>query len=137
MKQFIVLLGILPLLLVFLVQFSLEQTNSSRLDRLHNHVSAAKEVAKQDGYFTQENMERMKANIARDFKIDKDTILVDATITPRYRVNGFDERELIYYKVSVPIEQIMAGNRLFGISDEENRGYYTIVSYTASERLAP
>ena len=37
----------------------------------------------------------------------------------------FDDENL-YYKVSVPLKKIMAGNRFFGITDEENMGMYTI-----------
>ena len=55
--------------------------------------------------------------------------------TPKYRTGDFDQRELIYYKISVPIEKIMAGNRFFGISDEDNMSMYTIESWTASELI--
>ena len=48
MKQFLVLAAILPLMLVFFVQFSMDQINSSRIGILSDMVYAAKEEAKQE-----------------------------------------------------------------------------------------
>ena len=45
------------------------------------------------------------------------------------------ERGLIHYKISVPIGQVMAGRKLFGIREEDNTYNYVIESYAASERL--
>ena len=137
MKQFIVLLAALQFLLLFLLQFSLEQQNSSRLSLLQTHVAAAKEIARQEGCFTQENITRLKTQIATDFELDVDDILVNVTTSPRYRVNLFDERELIDYQIIVPIRRIMAGNRFLGISDEENQSTILIQGSVASERLLP
>ena len=137
MKQFIILIGILPFLLVFLMQYSLEQQNHHRLTLLQQAVYTAKEQAKQDGYFTKENLDTLKANILSNFDLMENEILIQATTIPRYRVNSFDERELIHYKVEVPLNKIMAGGKLFGISDDDNCSMYKIESYTASERLSP
>lgn len=135
MKQFIVLMGVLPILLVFLMQYTLEQKNNQNISTLQDYVYAAKEEAKQEGYFTEEIKEKMVANIADEFNIPISEIQVQLEDVPKYRVSQFDERELIGYKVTVPIEKIMAGGNLFSISKEENRGQYTIESWTASEKL--
>ncbi len=142
MKQFLVLLAILPLMLVFFVQFSMDQINSSRIAVLSDMVYAAKEEAKQEGCFTQKIREDLRANIARQFDIDPDSIRIDATETVRYRLMRADdysesdwERGLIYYKVEVPIGEIIAGRRIFGIREDENTYMYVIESYTASEKL--
>jgi len=142
MKQFLVLMAVLPLLLVFLVQFSLDQINNSRLGLLSDYVYTAKEEAKQEGYFSEEILNELRSNIAKAFDIMPSDIIIQATQSVRYRVMSTDslsednfERGLIYYKVSVPIQEIMAGRRLFGIKEEDNSYYYTIESYAASERL--
>ncbi|NMA93949.1 MAG: hypothetical protein GX975_04720 [Clostridiales bacterium] len=142
MKQFLVLLAILPLMLVFFVQFSMDQINSSRIGLLSDMVYAAKEEAKQEGCFTQKIRDDLRANIARQFDIDPDTILIDATETVQYRLMSADgysesdwERGLIHYRVEVPIGEMMAGRRLFGIEADENTYMYVIDSYTASEKL--
>lgn len=135
MKQLIVLMGILPILLVFLLQYSLDQRNNDNISRLQECVYQAKEQAKQQGCFTPEIREDLIDKIERNFDIREEDMEIVLEEVPKYRITSFDERELIYYKVSVPVEKIMAGNRFFGISDDENRGMYTIESWTASERI--
>lgn len=133
MKQFIVLSAILPFLLIFVLQYSLEQQNHYRLAFLQQAVYEAKEQAKQDGYFTKENTNMLKKKISEKFQINQNAISIEATSVPKYRVNYFDERELIYYKVEVPIEEVMAGAAFFGIKD--NQAMFRIENYTASERI--
>ena len=135
MKQLIVLMGILPILLVFLFQFTLDQRNNDNISRFQECVYQAKEQAKQEGCFTPEIKKEMVDKIEKYFHIKEDDMVVVLEGIPQYRTSVFDQRELIYYKVSVPIDKIMAGNHLFGITDEENRGMYTIESWTSSELI--
>ncbi len=135
MKQLIVLMAVLPLMLIFIMQYSFEQHNNTNIGRLQNYIYTAKEQAKQDGYFTEENILALKSDIAKAFDIDATEVVFEGTTVPKYRINQFDERELIYYKVGVPIGRLMAGAKLFGISAEDNKMVYTIENYTASERL--
>lgn len=135
MKQLIVLMGVLPIMLVFLLQYSLDQRNNDNISRFQECVYQAKEQAKQQGCFTPEIKEELIGKLERNFGIGEEEMVIVLEEVPKYRTTAFDQRELIYYKVSVPIERIMAGNRLFGIADEENRGMYTIESWTASERI--
>lgn len=135
MKQFIVMTAVLPFLLIFMLQFTVEQVNHHHISHLQQIVNESAQVAKQDGFFTEENINRMRTEIASVFSISPAEIVIEADTTPKYRVNRFDERELIHYKVQVPIDRLVAGSSFFGISDSENRGMYTIESYTASELL--
>lgn len=135
MKQLIVLMGILPILLVFLLQYTLDQRNNDNISRFQEYVYQAKEQAKQKGCFTPEIKEDMINRIKKDFDVEEEDMIIELEEVPQYRTSMFDQRELIHYMVSVPIEKIMAGNRLFGINDEENRAMYTIESWTASERI--
>lgn len=135
MKQFIVLMGVLPIMLVFLFQYALDQKNNDRINRFQEYVYQAKEQAKQEGCFTPNIKNELIAKIEDTFDIREEEMILVLEQVPQYRTAEFDERELIYYKVAVPIEKIMAGNRFFGISDEDNRGMYTIESWTASELL--
>lgn len=144
MKQFLVLCAVIPLMLVFFVQFTMDQNNSARIGRLNDLVYAAKEEARQQGCFTDEIRDRLTAGIARDLDIDPSLIIIEATDESdvRYRVMsaaGYGssdwERGLIHYKISVPIGQVMAGRKLFGIREEDNTYNYVIESYAASERL--
>lgn len=135
MKQLIVLMGILPILLIFISQYTLDQKNNANISRFQECVYQAKEQAKQKGCFTPEIREEMVNKIEDYFDISEEEMDIVLEGIPRYRTSVFDDRELIYYKVSVPIKKIMAGNNFFGISEEENRGMYTIESWTASELL--
>lgn len=135
MKQLIVLMAVLPLMLIFIMQYSFEQHNNTNIGRLQNYIYTAKEQAKQDGYFTDKTIQTLKSEISLTFEIDEAEVLFEGTTVPKYRVNQFDERELIYYKIGVPISKLMAGAKLFGISAENNKMMYTIENYTASERL--
>ncbi|MCR4804172.1 MAG: hypothetical protein K5981_00765 [Clostridia bacterium] len=142
MKQFLVLTAILPLMLVFFVQFSMDQINSTRIGLLSDMVYAAKEEAKQEGCFTPAIRKELTDNIVSAFHIARQDVKIEATDTVKYRIMDAGsygeadwERGLIYYKVSVPIGQLMAGRKLFGIRESDNMYYYTIESYTASEKL--
>lgn len=128
-------MGILPILLVFLLQYTLDQRNNDNINRLQECVYQAKEQAKQKGCFTPEIKETMIDKIGGYFNIEEEDMEIVLEEIPQYRTSAFDQRELIYYKVSVPIEKIMAGNRFFGINDEENCAMYTIESWTASELI--
>ena len=135
MKQLIVLMGVLPILLIFLLQYTLDQRNNDGISRFQECVYQAKEQAKQEGCFTPEIKEAMIGKIEESFGIKEEDMEIVLEEVPQYRTSVFDQRELIYYKVSVPISKIMVGNRLFGITDEQNRGMYTIESWTASELI--
>lgn len=135
MKQLIVLMGVLPIMLIFLFQYTLDQKNNDNISRFQEIVYQHKEQAKQEGCFTSDIREEMVGEIEATFGITEAEMELVLEDVPQYRTSIFDKRELIYYKISVPIEKIMAGNRFFGISDKENQGMYTIESWTASERI--
>ncbi|MDR3242908.1 MAG: hypothetical protein LBT34_03145 [Clostridiales Family XIII bacterium] len=135
MKQFIVLAAVFPLIVVFVMQFSLEQQNQNRISQLQELVYSAKEQAKQEGRFSQAIKSELAGEIASCFGIDASEVIIEADERVHYRKNEMDARELISYKVKAPIEKIMAGNRFMGISDAENKGWYVVEGHTASEKL--
>lgn len=142
MKQLIVLSAILPLMLIFLLQFTLDQRNAYNISQFQEIVYTAREEAKQEGCFTREIETDLKERVANAFDISPDEVWIEATRTVQYRVqsgDGFDpngrRRGMIYYKITVPIDRLMAGHRLFGIKASDNAGVYTVEGYAASERL--
>jgi hypothetical protein len=137
-KQLIVLAAILPLLLIFMAQYTLDQKNSAIISSLQEQVYTAKEKAKIEGCFTEEINSELKKNISTALGIEEEDIIIDATKTRQYRINYFDprgERGMIHYRVSIPIQKLMAGGKLLGIREEENHFLYTVEGSTASERL--
>jgi uncharacterized membrane protein YgaE (UPF0421/DUF939 family) len=137
MKDFIVLIAVLLILLPFPLQYALEEYNHHQKAELQSYVYAAKEKAKQQGYFSKEIINELEANITKTFNISKENINIEATKTPKYRTNNFSRRELIYYKVEIPIRKIIAVPKIWGINDQENKTVYTIEGYTSSEAIMP
>ncbi|QHI73186.1 hypothetical protein [Aminipila terrae] len=134
MKQFIVLMGVLPILILFMMQMGLDQKNSQITSIIQASVYAAKEDAKQEGYFSKEIKQKLKNDITRLTGISSDKINIQADSKVKYRYSLGEER-LIYYRVSVKIGQLMAAPGMHGISQEENSYNYVIDSYTASEKV--
>lgn len=138
MKEFIVILAVLLLLMTFVMQYTLQQVNDYRINQFQIYVNVAKEKAKIAGRFTSDIITELKHNILNTFKdVEEDEIILDVTMTPKYRTTAFDERELIHYKIGVPIKKIIAGAAFFGIPENENESYYIIEGYTTSELISP
>lgn len=134
MKQFIVLTAILPILVLFMMQMGLDQKNSQITSLIQASVYAAKEDAKQAGCFTGEIKEKLISDITNLTGIDAAKISIESDNRVKYRYSQGDER-LIYYKVTVEIDGLMAANRIYGIDDNDNKYDYVIESYTASEKV--
>lgn len=134
MKQFIVLMGVLPILIIFMLQMGLDQKNSQITSIIQASVYAAKEEAKQEGCFTKEIKEKLKDDITRLTGITPERITIETDDKIKYRYSTGEDR-LIHYKVIVSIKELMAANKVYGISDEDNQYSYIIESYTASEKV--
>ena len=132
MKQFIVLLAAVPILLLFLLQFSLEQENSIKIAIITDTVYAAKEQAKQNGGFDKESLRKQ---LADKLGVDPSDISIEAPdmYTVR-RIEPDGSRGVIHYKVLVPMDNISAGDRYFGLKNER-RYAYVIESSAPSEYL--
>jgi hypothetical protein len=135
MKELIVNVGILLLLLAFPMQYALDQHNHHKKSEFQYYVNAAKEKAKQEGYFTDQILNEFTNNVTDALNIPKSKIIINVTKTRKYRTNEYDERELIYYEFSIPINNIIAVNHLWGIPDANNKMMYTVNGTTTSEAL--
>lgn len=137
MKTLIALAASVILLMTFPLQYALEQHNHHNIVQFQKIINNAKEQAKQNGCFTDDIISSMKNNIISEFNdIDESEISVNVTTSPKYRINSFDERELIYYEIGVPIKKLIVCEDLWGISDGDNKMMYFVKNYTSSERVA-
>jgi hypothetical protein len=133
MKQFIVLTAVLPILFVFVLQFSLEQVKHSRMtaleDAVHNFRLRAELYGEHDG----DAAESLRSQIAGIYRVDPSEVVVELTIVPETGVSGeapgsggdtpwAGASARILYRIAVPVGRIMAGAGFFGIRDDENRG---------------
>ena len=134
MKQFIVLMAVLPVMMIFFFQFTADQRHGRMVGEIQEIVYSAKEEAKQEGYFSSENRKRLKEDLGRAAGVDPEEILIDSDDRIKTRF-GVGEERLIYFTVSVPIRGVMAASPVLGMSEEENSYRFVIDSYTASERI--
>ena len=121
MKQFIVLLAVLPIMLLFLAQFSLEQQNSKKIALITDIVYAAKEDAKQKGGF---DTEKLREELSAKLGVDPESIIIEAPeIHAVQRIEKDGSRGIINYKVVVPMGEVSAGKKYLGIKGGESYGY--------------
>ena len=132
MKQLIVLMAVLPIMIIFIMQMGLDQKNAQTLTAIQSCTYAAKEQAKQEGCFTEAICSDLRRNISKRTNIKEENIEIEADRNLKYR---YSDDKLIHYKVSVKVGNIMAANRVFGLSDKENSYKFSVESYTASERV--
>jgi hypothetical protein len=132
MKQFIVLAAVLPFLMIFVMQFSLEQKNHQALSEVQEIVYNEAREARKTGRFSDESVDRMKTKIARALTAEYDDVIFECYMpneyyTPSQYGDGSEEASLrLEYMVKAPIIKLIAGNRFIGISDETNRTWFEI-----------
>ena len=113
MKQFIVLAAILPILLLFVAQATLEGVRGLRMNAAEDAVRAfCIEASYYDGGGAGE-AEALRAKLARIFKADASEIHIELSRPDKAHIN---------WRVSFPVGGIMAGARLMGLSPSENCG---------------
>ncbi|MCL1894987.1 MAG: hypothetical protein FWG03_00415 [Clostridiales bacterium] len=113
MKQFIVLAAILPILLVFVAQFTLEAGRGLRMNAAEDAVRAfCIEAAYFDGGGPAE-AEALRMKLARIFNVDIRDVAVELKNAGDAHIDWF---------VSFPVGDIMAGAPFMGLTPAENRG---------------
>jgi len=135
MKQFIVFLAIFPLMMAFVVQFTLQQNMDLRLELVNEAVYDAKETAKINGYFSDDEVEALRNTLSEIAGCDPGEVSVDVSEDIKYRKGEFDEREMISYSISLPVGRIMAFPSFAGVEEDENIAVYTMEDEFPSERL--
>jgi hypothetical protein len=124
LKQFIVLAAVIPVMLAFVMQFTLIQVHHSRAIRMEEAVHSARMEAGIGGGFTVETQSALAAKLALIYDVEPEEIVMSMDMA------GGEPRRVIAYKISVPVSKIIAANRLFGISDYDNSGYHTVEGET-------
>ena len=113
MKQFIVLAAILPILLVFVAQSSLEAARSLRMNAAEDAIRAfCIEASYYDGGGPAE-AEALRGKLARIFRADPGEVYVELTRAGEAHIE---------WRVSFPVGDIMAAALFMGISQTENQG---------------
>lgn len=124
MKQFIVLTAVIPILMIFVMQIGYDQKTNYAIGIVHDVVYVAKEQAKEEGSFTWEIQERLVRDLGKRLGISIDEIVVICR----------EEGDILFYRVEVPMKDIVAGRKLLGISAKDNQYVYVIDSYTKARK---
>ena len=119
MDKIVALCICIPFFAVFITQYGLQVVNNDTMIQSSVIIDAAKEEAKQAGYFTDEILSNMKEELAA-IGVDVQDADITVTTTPKYRINEYDEREMIEYNISIDIGKAIAAGGWFGLSSEEN-----------------
>ncbi len=135
MKEYIVGFAVFLVLIFFPLQWSINQVNHYKIQTTNNIVYNAAQKARTDGYFKQSNLDEIRMQITSKLKVEPSDIRIEATRTPKYRLDYFDEREMIYFEVGIPIDKVIAANIFYGISDQANSYEYIISGEVPSELL--
>ena len=140
MKQFIVMAAVLPLLLVFLISFSEIQEYNFLTAAADDAVYAAKEMAKQEGCFSEKIQDWLRAELCKRIRgISREDIIIgsktDTRPVPRAG-SAEGSSGLIRYQISIPMPKRSSGT-LLGVKQKSRPFYYIIDSYTTSEYLPP
>ena len=135
MKQFIVLLAVFPLMMAFMLQFAAQERTDYRIRLINHEVDNSCEMAKTEGCFSEENITGLRASLADISGCDEESVCIEVSDDIKYRTGHYDEREMIQYHISVPIDGLMAMPGLFGVSDEENSMVYVMEDEFASEKV--
>ena len=137
MKQFIVLLAVFPLMMAFMLQFAAQQRTDYRIQLINNAVDNGCEKAKTEGRFSDENVSGLRKTLADISDCSEERIEISVSEDMKYRTGRYDDREMMQYRVAVPIEGSMAMPGMFGISAEENSMTYVLEDELSSEKIKP
>jgi len=113
MKQFIVLAAILPILLLFIAQSTLEAGRSLRMSAAEDAVRAFCVEASYYNGGGQSETENLRVKLAGIFRADVSEIHVDLIRTDETHID---------WRISFPTGDIMAGAAFMGLSGAENKG---------------
>ena len=131
MKQLITAIACIIILMAMVVQYGQEQVNHAKISYVQKAIHNSKEIAKQDGYFTEDNIANLKSSIASVVGCSADDVIVDAPDITERVTRG----QTINYKVTVPLKGYFAAANFWKLSDDENTATKTYDLVTTSEYL--
>ena len=117
MKQFIVLAAVLPILLLFIAQSSLDRLNDRRVELAGSAIRAFERDASYCGVDPSAEADLLRARLAQIFEVKDGEVRLD--LTPS------EDDTQIRYQIAVPMGKLMAGGALLGLDEAQNSGVFT------------
>ena len=123
MKQFMVMCAVLPILLIIIVQMSLDQINSYRISGINRCVFSVANDSRADGKYDYEELLRRLKMIG----IDRS----DVHYSDNSNESAVRRGQLFDYSVQIDFDKPMVGMM---VSDKDNHYSYKITGCAASEK---
>lgn len=136
MKQFMVMMILMPILLFFPSQQVADDLNHKKVIAINNIVNKHAQKARVEGYFTTDNLTSMKLELKNALYISEGEVTFTGTRSPVIRTSnfsGFETMQMIDYKVSVPIKKIIAMGGYWNLPDDQNQRVFTVSGQVPSE----
>ena len=135
MKNVITIVACVLILAVFMAQITTNEITHSKILFAETEVNTAVQVAKQDGCFTQENINHLVTRLADKLGCEESEIIIGPagdsdgfmTRTPVYR------GELVYYYIKYPVKGVIGAGAFLGV--ENNTAMRVLSGATASEYI--
>ena len=118
MKQIIILSATIPILLVIMLQFSLEQVKHSRNLAMENALHEYRMAASLDFDNLYTETDKLQSKLANIYNVSTKEIHI--ILVP----NDIDKSAI--YSISIPISKIMAGAEFMNLKDNKNVGTINI-----------
>jgi len=137
-KQFIVMIAILPILLSFAIQLDHSQINNHKNLAVERAIETAEMDIKLDGCLTSGTKDVLAKNIASIMGVGEDEVVIEgpSETQKKYKSSGTKyEDSKIVYSIKYKFNDVMAANALYGIRDEDNSVDITINRKVLSEKL--
>lgn len=128
MKNIITIIACVLILAVFMVQIVANEVTHTKILQAETLINTSIQVAKQDGCFTTENMNNLKAALADKLGCEPTEIEIDlgqTTIHPVVRGN------LVEYSITYPVKGVVGAAGFLGITN--NTANRTMSGASASE----
>ena len=134
MKDLIVSFACIAIIMALLLQFIGNQVIYGRVLAVENSADEFRETVREEGYVSTETEKELKKEIAEAAGCRKDQVRL------KVRDRKSSPAELgtrIYYRITVPVGNIIAAPAFWGISEKDNRAVYVIDRFVVSEYEAP
>ncbi|MCL2493532.1 MAG: hypothetical protein FWF33_05780 [Clostridiales bacterium] len=128
MKQFIVLAAILPILLLFFAQSSLDRLNDRRTELAESAIRAFERNASFGGGDITAEADCLRARLTQIFGVEEREVRLELTSS--------GDGPQVRYRIAVPMGNLMAGGALLGLNESQNRGVFTFEGEILDVRAA-
>ena len=120
MKDLITAVASLLLLMIFVMQFAVNQGTQHRILQADMAVSVFRDTVKEQGYISRENSAALRGMLAEICRCGEEEIIIERNVS---REVPQKRGTLLYYQIRYPVKSLIAMAASLGIRDEDNRSY--------------